>query len=150
MFKNIKINIKKIIYLSILPLGISIATISYAEQTELPSYSKENIRAFSLCKEETKHTTLYDFGKILAEGNSYYSKTEEGKAYTPKTRSSFFNRGLIGYTKKYGIPENNILHYCYSGYLGTAKDASWSSVHQGFIDYLPNTSKAKFVSLPER
>ena len=150
MFKNIKINIKKIIYLSILPLGISIATISYAEQTELPSYSKENIRAFSLCKEETKHTTLYDFGKILAEGNSYYSKTEEGKAYTPKTRSSFFNRGLIGYTKKYGIPENNILHYCYSGYLGTAKDASWSSVHQGFIDYLPSTSKAKFLSLPER
>ena len=150
MFKNIKINVKKILYLSLLPLGISIATISYAEQTELPSYSKENIRAFSLCKEETKHTTLYDFGKILAEGNSYYSKTEEGKAYKPKTRSSFFNGGFIGYTKKYGIPENNILHYCYSGYLGTAKNASWSSVHQGFVDYLSNTSKAKFLSLPER
>ena len=148
MFKNIKINTKKIIYLSMLPLGISIATISYAE--EIPPYNKENIRAFSLCKEETRHTTLYDFGKILAEGNSYYSKTEEGKAYTPKTRSSFFNRGLRGYTKKYGIPENNIIHYCYTGYLSTARDASWSSVHQGFIDYLSNTSKAKFLSLPER
>ena len=130
-----------------LPLGISIATISYAMENK---HKKENINAYSMCQKEVKHTTLYDFGKMLAVGELYYKTTAEGKKSKPKTRSSFLDGGFVGYTEKYGIPDTNIVYYCYIGYLKTAQDTSWSSVHQGFVDYLSNTSKAHFLSLPER
>ena len=113
-------------------------------------HKKENIDAYSLCTKEIKHTILYEFGKMLATGELYYKTTAEGKKSKPITRSSFLDGGFIGYTEKHGIPDTNIVYYCYIGYLKTAKDASWSSVHQGFVDYLSNTSKAKFLSLPER
>lgn len=147
MCRNIKINLKKIIYLLLLAVGISNASMSYAMESK---HTKENMNAHSMCTKEVKHTTLYDFGKMLATGAMYYKTTTEGKSYTPKTKSSFLLSGLTGYIEKNGIPDSNILYYCYSGYLSTAKNASWSSVHQGFIDYLPNASKAMFLSLPER
>jgi hypothetical protein len=122
--------------------------------TSMPLYAQEadNIDVFSMCSKETKHSTLYDYGKKLAEGWVYRTKTEakEEKKYPVKTKNSFFTRAMLGYTKKYKIADTNIVYFCYMGYNTVIKEVPWSSVHQGLVDYLPAQSKSKFLSLPER
>lgn len=111
--------------------------------------------AFSMCSEETNHAKLYEFGKKLADGWSYWIKhsSKEEAKYPVRTKESFINRGLIGLMDKLKLKyegETSILTKCYMGYIKTAKDASWSSVHKGLVDYLPSKQKVKFMSLPER
>jgi len=112
-------------------------------------------RSFLLCSGETNHAKLYEFGKKLADGWSYWIKhsSKEEAKHPVRTRESFMNRGLIGIMDKYSLKyegETSILTKCYMGYNHTAKDAPWSSVHKGLIDYLPPKQKTKFMSLPER
>jgi len=119
-----------------------------------PYYAQEsdNVDVYMMCSKETKHTKIYDFGKKLAEGWVYWSKTDakDEKKYPVKTKDSFFTRAMIGYTKKYNIDKESPLYYCYMGYSSGIKESSWSSVHKGLVDYLPAQSKSKFLSLPER
>jgi hypothetical protein len=120
----------------------------------MPLYAQEtdNINAFSMCSNETEHSKLYEYGEKLAEGWIYWIKTKgsEEKKNPVKTKNSFFTRALVGYSTKYKIADTGILYYCYLGYNSTIKKVSWSSVHQGLVDYLPPQSKTKFLSLPER
>ena len=123
--------------------GYSIAPLSYAQEVD-------NMDVYSMCMGETKHTTLYEHGKKLAEGWMFWIKTEEGKKYPPKTKKSFFSSAMLGLTQKYKIPQENIIYYCYMGYAKTYKEATWSSVHKVLVDYFHSQSKTKFLSLPER
>jgi hypothetical protein len=114
-----------------------------------------NNRAFSICRNEVEHKKLYSFGEKLAEGWVHFKKlpdTDE-KKFPTKTRSSFMLRALRGFLEKYKITDTNdkqVLYNCYIAYYATADSRSWSSVHQGMIDYLPAPDKARFMSLPER
>ena len=118
------------------------------------SYSQQVDAAdvFTSCSNETSHTKLYEYGKELAEGWLYWLKknTSDEKAYPVKTKLSFFTRAVIGLTSKYKIQKDDIVYHCYLGYNDTIKDMTWSSVHQGLMDYLPTQYKSKFISLPER
>lgn len=122
--------------------------------TSMPLYAQEanHLDVYSMCSKETKHSTLYDYGKRLAEGWVYWTKTEakEEKKYPVRTKSSFFTRAMLGYTKKYKIADTNIVYFCFMGYNSVIKENPWSSVHQGLVDYLPAQSKSRFLSLPEQ
>lgn len=114
----------------------------------------ENNKIFSMCKNETEHRKLYEFGKKLAEGWSYWisNKKYDEKKNPVKTQSSFITRSFVGYTDKYGIAKDNKFapnYHCYMGYISGIRTQSWSSVHKGLSDYLKGSQKTKFLNLPE-
>ena len=124
-------------------------------QKETTDKDIENTNIYSSCKEEIDHVKLYDFGKTLASGWMLWLKqnAKDEKQYPVRTKSSFMTRADIGYTDKYKITKDNeysLIYHCRMGYRSTAEASSWSSVHQGLVDYLPNPYKSKFLSLPER
>jgi hypothetical protein len=124
-------------------------------QKETTDKDIENTSTYSRCSEEIDHVKLYDYGKTLASGWIFWLKqnAKEEKQYPSRTKSSFMTASDIGYTGKYKITKDNEysqIYYCRMGYRTTAASSSWSSVHQGLVDYLPNPYKAKFLSLPER
>jgi hypothetical protein len=120
----------------------------------LPTHAQEadSVDVFGMCKKETNHAKLYEYGKKLAEGWVYRLKTEakEEKKNPVKTKYSFFVRSFVGYADKSKMTQADIVYACYSGYNSNLMDVAWSSVHQGLVDYLPPQSKSKFLSLPER
>ena len=122
---------------------------------EITDKDIENTTIYSRCSEEIDHVKLYDYGKTLASGWIFWLKqnAKEEKQYPSRTKSSFMTSSEIGYTDKYRITKTNeysSIYYCRMGYRITAASSSWSSVHQGLVDYLPNPYKSKFLSLPER
>jgi len=124
-------------------------------QKETTDKDIENTNIYSSCKEEIDHVKLYDFGKTLSSGWMLWLKqnAKDEKQYPVRTKSSFMTRSDIGYTDKYKITKDNeysLIYHCRMGYRSTAESSSWSSVHQGLVDYLPNPYKSKFLSLPER
>lgn len=131
-------------------------TTGYAQLTDgLSEKRRAEVNMYSICKKEMTHAKLYDFGGKLAEGWALWlksPKTNEIKSPT-KTRKSFMLRSFIGFTERYNITDNNdkaVLYMCWMGYLDTADQKPWSSVHQGLFDYLSPSGKSKFMSLPER
>lgn len=119
---------------------------SYAQQVD-------NSALYDICARETDHKTLYRHGKELAEGWVYWksSETKEGRKYYPvKTREDFFSRARFGYFKKYKIKDTDEFFYCFAGYSHSYERGTWSSVHQGLVDYLPSQSRSEFLYLPER
>ena len=121
---------------------------------EAKAQENEFFQYYLMCSKETNHIKLYDFGKKLAGGWAYWLKANKKDEidYPVRTKVSFMTRALVGYNKQAGITEKSSgeLYNCYNGYISTAKDQRWSSVHMGLIEYLPKTDKAKFLSLPER
>jgi hypothetical protein len=114
----------------------------------------KNNKIYSMCRNETEHRKLYEFGKKLAEGWSYWisNKKYAEKKNPVKTQSSFITRSFIGYTDKYGITKDNEFapnYHCYMGYIAGTTGNSWSSVHKGLSDYLKDSQKTKFLNLPE-
>lgn len=117
--------------------------------------SEESIKGYMVCKKETSHEKLYNFGKSLAEGWAHWAATHKAdeKRFPVKTKSDFITRAMTGLMEKYKITDNGnlaILYGCYFAYAANAKESPWSSVHSGLVDYLSPSLKSKFMSLPER
>ena len=63
-----------------------------------------------------------------------------------KTRKSFAGYAVF-HLKEMG---KNDLAACYMGKWSIYEKQPWSSIHDGFIEYLTPTLKARFFAVPER
>jgi hypothetical protein len=129
----------------------------FVNAMNITSYAQDmnklnHLDVFSMCSKQSNHSTLYDYGKRLAEGWLYWLKTETKaeKEFPTRTKKSFITSATMGYTKKYKIMDTSPIYWCFSGYNSKIKDETWSSAHQGLVDYLPSKHKKMFLSLPER
>jgi hypothetical protein len=153
MDKAVRDHSRKLLGASISVL-VSLSTGSaYAQSVE--GFTDEQIRVGLLCRQETDHVKLYEYGKTLALGWDYWlkKKSKDGPNYNPKTRISFMSTAQTYSNMLFKVDRtgDNALNWaCRTGYGITADKVPWSSVQQGLVDYLSPAWKSKFLSLPER
>ena len=115
--------------------------------------SNEYLPVYTKCRAETDNIILYDFGKRIAEGAKLYKASSSQAKFPPRTKKDFIVNAVTKYQAKNKILDegsSKAFYTCEMGYWSTAVKMPWSSVHQGLYDYLPQSEKTKFLSLPER
>ena len=142
---------KPLVFLSVVSIA---SAASFALSAKSWSQDNPNLSDYMICGQITSHKALYQHGKFLASGWMYWLKSnkKDEERFPVKTRESFLTRATIGLNKKNGITEkkNPDLYMCNMGFMSTAIDSRWSSIHDGLVDYFPKPFKAKFLELPER